>query len=82
VPASGVIQPKLSINAAEDVYEREADRVAEQAVAPPADGNKRSTGLVEHFTSRPTIRGELAGAGVDRVLADSGRPLDGPVITT
>ncbi len=71
------IQAKLKVNEPGDIYEQEADRVADQVLAAPAN---RAVGAVPPYIQRyagPATRGaDPAPASVDRVLAGAGRPLD------
>ncbi len=76
-----VMQRKLTIGASNDPLEQEADRIADQVLAAPA--NPAVSGAPPHiqrFTgqaSAPT--GTAAPASVDRVLASPGSPL-GPAL--
>ena len=72
------LQAKLTVNTPGDIYELEADRIADQVmaapahsqvnVAPPRIQRSRSQGDEDSLITAP--------ASVDRVLASSGRPLD------
>lgn len=71
------LQTKLAIGASNDPLEQEADRVADQVLAAPA--NPVVSGAlpqIQHFTRHATGGTDTAPASVDRVLASSGRPLD------
>ncbi|HWP92866.1 MAG TPA: DUF4157 domain-containing protein [Thermodesulfobacteriota bacterium] len=52
---SGVIQAKLTIGQPGDVYEQEADRVAEQVMRMPEPSKARSNGVSE-YTEMPSIQ--------------------------
>jgi hypothetical protein len=71
------LQTKLQINEPGDVYEQEADRVAEQVLAKPAGPNLSGAPPRIQRLSRSS-RGQIsaAPASVDRVLANPGRPLE------
>ena len=71
------IQPKLIVNTPGDIYEQEADRVAEQVMATPA--HPGVSGALPHnqrYAGQASVGTDTAPASVDRVLASSGRPLD------
>ena len=92
--SSRAIQPKLTVGAADDPYEREADRVAAQVLAPGAaavstptdgDGEVRRQPLASTISPlrrekrAPSLGGSFeAGASVERVLA-SGRGAGSPL---
>ncbi len=70
------LQPKLRIGAADDRFEREADRVADAVMAAPAD----AAPLVAPLSVQRTGTGGggmEAPASVDAVIASPGRPLEG-----
>ena len=71
------VQTKLRVGAADDVYEQEADRVADQVMAMPTNSDiGRVLPRIQRFTSQPKRRLDSAPASVDRVLASSGKPLE------
>jgi hypothetical protein len=71
------VQAKLEVNESDDVYEQEAERVAEQLTMTPAVAPSRgSPPRVQRTAGRPTGRGAAAPASVDRALAGVGRPLE------
>ncbi len=75
---SGSLQAKLALGAPRDVYEDEADRVAERVMATPAHAAPR---LVAPRLQRrsPAPSGDdvdAVPASVERALASSGRPLE------
>jgi len=76
----GMIQTKLTINKPRDIYEQEADRVAEQVMATRAHpGFPDAPPRIQRYMGPPTGQADTARASVDRVLASHGTPL-GPAI--
>jgi Domain of unknown function (DUF4157) len=77
VHAPRTIQPKLIIGATGDAYEREADRIAEQVLENPADTAVTKTPLViQRFSKEANGPMNVAPTDVERVLAESGDPLE------
>jgi hypothetical protein len=77
---SPLLQRKLAIGATSDPLEREADRVADQVLAAPA--NPAVSGAppyIQRLARQATGQTETAPASVDRVLASPGSPL-GPAL--
>ena len=74
---SGVIQAKLKVNEPGDVYEQEADRIADQVLAAathvPVGG---APPHIQRFTGQPTGQMDAAPASVHKALASPGRPLE------
>jgi hypothetical protein len=71
------LQTKLSIGASNDPLEQEADRVADQVLAAPANTAFRSVlPRIQRFTGQAIADAGTAPASVDRLLSGSGRPLD------
>ena len=71
------LQRKLTVGASNDPLEREADRIADQVMATPANSPVSSPPLRIQRYAEPTAEGmDTAPASVDRVLASSGRPLE------
>jgi len=71
------LQTKLRINEPGDVYEQEADRVAEQVLAKPAHPDVSSAPpRIQRYAGQATGQADTAPASVDHVLAVSGRPLE------
>jgi ribosomal protein L17 len=66
---------RLRIAAADDAREREADRLADRAVAAPLRAGIGANTAPTAYGSRAAT-GPAAPASVDRVLAASGRPLE------
>jgi len=72
------LQKKLSIGTSNDPLEQEADRVADQVLAAPAHSVvSPAPPHIQRFTGQASGDGSTAPASVDRVLASSGRPLNG-----
>ncbi|RFC37560.1 MAG: protein of unknown function (DUF4157) [Candidatus Nitrotoga sp. LAW] len=71
------LQKKLSIGASNDPLEQEADRIADQVLAAPANTPISGTPLrIQRFTAQSMGQADIAPASVDRVLSGSGRPLE------
>lgn len=71
------LQPKLTVNKPGDAYEQEADRVADQIMAAPADPSISGAPMrIHRFTEQATEGTDTAPASVARVLASPGRPLE------
>jgi hypothetical protein len=74
-PAS--IQAKLTVSTPGDIYEQEADRIANQVMAQPANTNVYSTSpSIQRFSGQMSGGVNTAPASVDQVLASSGRALE------
>src|SRR5258706_15270318 len=70
-------QTKPRINEPGDIYEQEADRVAEQVLAKPTHSDIGKTApRIQRFSGRSSGQIGPAPTGVDRALAGPGRPLD------
>ncbi|MFZ1810591.1 MAG: DUF4157 domain-containing protein [Candidatus Nitrotoga sp.] len=71
------LQKKLSIGASNDPLEQEADRIADQVLAAPANTPVSGTPLrIQRFTAQSMGQADIAPTSVDRVLSGSGRPLE------
>ena len=71
------LQTKLRINEAGDIYEHEADRVAEQVLAKPARPHvSGAPPRIQRFSGQSSGQTGAAPASVDRALASPGRPLE------
>jgi Domain of unknown function (DUF4157) len=71
------LQRKLTIGASNDPLEQEADRIADQVLAAPANTTiSSSPSRIQRFTGQTTNQAEVAPASVDRVLSSSGSPLE------
>jgi hypothetical protein len=71
------LQTKLAIGASNDPLEQEADRVADQVLAAPA--NPAVSGApprIQRSTGQPSATAGTVPASVDRVLESPGHPLD------
>jgi hypothetical protein len=71
------VQAKLAINQPGDSFEVEADRIADQVMATPA--NPAINGAlprIQRFSGQSNGQAHTVPPSVDRVLADFGRPLD------
>jgi outer membrane protein OmpA-like peptidoglycan-associated protein len=72
------LQAKLTVNTPDDIYELEADRIADQVMAAPTHSQVNTAPPhIQLFRSQGD-EGPLIDApnSVDRVLANSGRPLE------
>src|SRR5262245_5758116 len=70
------LQTKLRVNEPGDIYEQEADRVAEQVIAKPAHPDVTAVPpRIQRFSGQSNGQG-AAPASVDRALASPGRPLE------
>jgi hypothetical protein len=77
---SHTLQAKLAVGAAGDVYEQEADRVADQVLASPSHAGVKDAPLhVQRYSGNSNTTGGSAPASVDHALAESGSPLATPV---
>lgn len=71
------LQTKLTVNEPGDIYEQEADRIADQVLAIPVTPHVSNTPpRIQRLTGRPAGQAEAVPASVDRVLASPGRPLE------
>ncbi|WP_205043146.1 DUF4157 domain-containing protein [Rhodanobacter glycinis] len=74
------VQTKLRVNAAGDIYEQEADRIADRVMVVPGHQMPIQAPLgIQRFSRQSDERGDAAPASVDHALADPGRPLE-PVL--
>jgi outer membrane protein OmpA-like peptidoglycan-associated protein len=69
------IQARLTVNTPEDIYEQEADRVANQVLATPAHAAGAPM-PIQRFTDQPAGQAEAAPVNVDQALAAPSRPLE------
>ncbi|HEU4765857.1 MAG TPA: hypothetical protein VFS77_00745, partial [Pyrinomonadaceae bacterium] len=70
------LQRQLRVGEAGDVYEREADRIANQVMSAPAGGQVRNAPVrVQRYSSTAAADPVSAPPSVDRTLAASGEPL-------
>ncbi|WP_419661816.1 putative membrane protein [Desulfosarcina variabilis str. Montpellier] len=71
------LQPKLKVNEPGDIYEQEADRIADQVMAMPANAKAGSPPMnIQRLTGGPARQRNTAPAIVDQALASPGRPLE------
>jgi hypothetical protein len=72
------LQRKLTIGSSNDPLELEADRIADQVMATPADSTiSGASPRIQRFTGQTNGQADMeAPASVDRVLSSPGRPLD------
>ncbi len=76
-PDEEQIQRKLSIGTSNDPLEQEADRVAGQVLAAPANPAVRGIApSIQRYTGKSAEGSAPAPASVDRVLSSTGRPLE------
>ncbi len=74
--SSARIQAKLTVNTPWDIYEQEADKVADRVLAATAHyANSGALSRIQRFTGASTGQAMAAPASVDRVLASPGRSL-------
>lgn len=71
------LQAKLKVNEPGDIYEQEADRVAEQVLAAPAHhAVSGAPPRIQRYSGQPTGQMDSAPASVNQALTSPGRPLD------
>ena len=71
------LQTKLAVNEPGDVYEQEADRIAEQVMAAPAHpAVSGAPPRIQRFSGQSNEQMDAAPASVDHALASPGRPLE------
>jgi len=71
------LQTKLKISEPGDVFEREADRIADQVLATPAHHAASGAPLhVQRLAGQPIGSAEVEPDSVDQALAGSGRPIE------
>jgi hypothetical protein len=76
------LQKKLAVGSADDSFEREADRIAEEVISGPPHGQmpQSHSGIAVQRVANSSDGGmKNAPSSVNRVLQDTGRPLDAPV---
>jgi Domain of unknown function (DUF4157) len=70
------LQAKLAVGVSDDLYEQEADRVADQVLSSsPQQGVKGAPVQVQRFAGGPQANVSSAPATVDHALSESGSPL-------
>ena len=71
------LQTKLTIKEPGDIYEQEADRIADQVLASSAHpAVSGASPLLQRFSGQSNRQMDTAPASVDQVLASPGRPLE------
>jgi hypothetical protein len=71
------LQTKLTVNESGDIYEQEADRIADQVLAAPANPSISSTPpRIQRFSGPSNGQVEPAPTSVDQALASPGTPLE------
>jgi outer membrane protein OmpA-like peptidoglycan-associated protein len=70
------VQAKRTVSSPRDPYEQEADRVADQVVATPADHAVSDPPRTQRFSGQSNGQADEARASVDKALASPGRPLE------
>jgi hypothetical protein len=71
------LQTKLKVNEPGDIYEREADRIADQVLAMPVHHAVSGTPpRIQRFSGQSHGQVDAAPASVDHALASPGRPLE------
>ena len=71
------LQTKLTVNEPGDIYEQEADRVADQIMAAPTHANVGIAPLqIQRFSGQAHGQTDAAPASVGKALASPGRPLE------
>jgi hypothetical protein len=74
------LQTKLKVNEPGDIYEQEADRIADQVLATPAHpGVSGAPPRIQRFSGQSNGQMDAAPTSVDQALASSSRPL-GPAL--
>ena len=71
------LQTKLTVNEPGDIYEQEADRIADQVMATPAHpAVSGAPPRIQRFSGQSNGQMDAAPASVDQALASPGRPLE------
>jgi Domain of unknown function (DUF4157)/Lysine-specific metallo-endopeptidase len=74
------LQTKLKINEPGDIYEQEADRIADQVMATPAHhAVSGAPPRIQRSSGQSNGQADAAPASVDQALANPGRPLEPPL---
>lgn len=75
--APTMIQTKLTIGQPNDIFEQEADRIADQVMAAPAHSTvSGAPPCIQRFSGQSNGQMDLVPASVDHALAGSGRQLE------
>jgi hypothetical protein len=71
------LQPKLMVNTPGDIYEQEADRIADQVLAAPAHPAVSNTPpRIQRFSEQSTGQADTAPTSVAHALTSPGSPLE------
>jgi outer membrane protein OmpA-like peptidoglycan-associated protein len=71
------LQTKLKVNEPGDIYEQEADRIADQVMATPAHARvSGAPSRIQRYSGQSSGQMEAAPASVEQALASPGRPLE------
>lgn len=71
------LQTKLTVNEPGDIYEQEADRIADQVMANPVHSRSGGAPLgIQRLAGEPVGQINAVPASVDQTIASSGRPLE------
>jgi Domain of unknown function (DUF4157) len=71
------LQTKLKVNEPGDIYEQEADRIADQVLASPAHSEINSSPpSIQRFSGQSYGQMDAVPASIDHALASPGRPLE------
>jgi hypothetical protein len=75
---TGILQKKLQVGASDDVYEQEADSVADQILAMPIHDStiKKTPVRIQRLANQSATHENSAPDSVTQVLSKAGRPLD------
>lgn len=74
------IQAKLTVGEPGDVYEQEADRIADQVLAMPTPAPSATGGLrIQRLAGASAAGHDTVASSVGQVLSDAGRPLPPPL---
>src|SRR5262245_24898589 len=74
------LQAKLIVNEPGDIYEQEADRVADEVLATPSHHDiSGAPPRIQRFSGQSHGQADAAPASVDQALASPGRPLETPL---
>ena len=72
----GLIQAKLKVNEPGDSYEQEADRIAGQVLAAPAQDGVSGAARIQRVAGQSANETLTAPPSVEQAVAGSGKPLD------
>jgi Domain of unknown function (DUF4157) len=77
----GLLQKKLQVGASDDIYEQEADLVADHILSIPIHDSaiKKTPVRIQRLVNKSATQGNPAPESVTQVLSKTGRPLDASV---